>query len=243
MNFFGLLGNKQPAAASAATAPADTNAAAAANTTAGNEAANGSDQQQQQQVTPESLLDKHKDLWQPSTTEQQEVQPLFAADQSKLMEAAGKLDFTKLIKPEQLQAIARGGDEAAQAFMQAINTVGQAGFANALSANVKLIEQALERKEAEFEARIPGAIKSFNIESSLDGDPVLKHPAARPVVGAIAKAMAIKNPDATPGELQEAALNLLREIAGEGQETKQAKQQQQQRDKAGTFDWDGWIAQ
>jgi hypothetical protein len=159
------------------------------------------------------------------------------------MEAAGKLDFTKLVKPEQLQAIARGGDEAAQAFLQAINAVGQAGFANALSANTKLIEQALERKEAEFEARIPGAIKSFNIESSLSSDPVLKHPAARPVVGAIAKAMAAKNPDATPGELQEAALNLLREIAGEGKETKAAAVQQQQREKAGTFDWDNWISQ
>ena len=159
------------------------------------------------------------------------------------MEAAGKLDFTKLVKPEQLQAISRGGDEAAQAFLQAINAVGQAGFANALSANVKLIEQALERKEAEFEARIPGAIKSFNIESSLSSDPILKHPAARPVVGAIAKAMSAKNPDATPAELQESALNLLREIAGEGKETKAASQQQQQREKAGNFDWDSWIAQ
>ena len=231
MNFFGLLGNKQPATPAAASEAAPATDQAAVTT------------EQSAAAAPESLLDKHKDLWQPSTTEQTEVPPLFAVDQSKLMEAAGKLDFTKLVKPEQLQAIARGGDEAAQAFLQAINAVGQAGFANALSANTKLIEQALERKEAEFEARIPGAIKSFNIESSLSSDPVLKHPAARPVVGAIAKAMAAKNPDATPGELQEAALNLLREIAGEGKETKAAAVQQQQREKAGTFDWDNWISQ
>ena len=65
------------------------------------------------------------------------------------------------------------------------------------------------------------------------------------VVGAIAKAMSAKNPDATPAELQESALNLLREIAGEGKETKAAsqQQQQQQREKAGSFDWDNWIAQ
>lgn len=234
MAFFGLLGNKSapaaPAAPATAAAPA-TEAPATETTEVADPAAS------------QSLLEQHKDLWQPATTEQTEAQPLFAVDQSKLMEAAGKLDFTKLVKPEQLQAISRGGDEAAQAFLQAINAVGQAGFANALSANVKLIEQALERKEAEFEARIPGAIKSFNIESSLSSDPVLKHPAARPVVGAIAKAMAAKNPDATPGELQEAALNLLREIAGEGKETKQAKAQQQQQEKAGAFDWDSWIAQ
>ncbi len=202
MAFFGLLGNKSaPAAEATAAAPA-TETSATESTEAAAPAAS------------QSLLEQLKDLWQPATTEQTEVLPLFAVDQSKLMEAAGKLDFTKLVKPEQLQAISRGGDEAAQAFLQAINAVGQAGFANALSANVKLIEQALERKEAEFEARIPGAIKSFNIESSLSSDPILKHPAARPVVGAIAKAMSAKNPDATPAELQESALNLLREIAG-----------------------------
>jgi len=231
MSFFGLLGNKSAPAAPAAPATAATETPAAESTEVAATAAS------------QSLLEQHKDLWQPATTEQQEEQPLFAVDQSKLMEAAGKLDFTKLVKPEQLQAISRGGDEAAQAFLQAINAVGQAGFANALSANVKLIEQALERKEAEFEARIPGAIKSFNIESSLSSDPILKHPAARPVVGAIAKAMSAKNPDATPAELQESALNLLREIAGEGKETKAASQQQQQREKAGNFDWDNWIAQ
>jgi hypothetical protein len=229
MSFFGLLGNKPAATA----APADAAAPAASPATAA--PAEGTQQQ------PESLLDKHKDLWQPSTTEQQEEQPLFAVDQSKLMEAAGKLDFTKLIKPEQLQAIARGGDEAAQAFLQAINAVGQAGFANALSANTKLIEQALQRKEAEFEAKIPGAIKSFNIENALSSDPVLKHPAARPVVGVIAKAMAAKNPDATPAELQKAALDLLREIAGDSPATKQTKQEQQQQETAGNFDWDAWI--
>jgi hypothetical protein len=231
MAFFGLLGNKSAPAAEATAATPATETVAAESTEAAVPAAS------------QSLLEQHKDLWQPATTEQTEVPPLFAVDQSKLMEAAGKLDFTKLVKPEQLQAISRGGDEAAQAFLQAINAVGQAGFANALSANVKLIEQALERKEAEFEARIPGAIKSFNIESSLSSDPILKHPAARPVVGAIAKAMSAKNPDATPAELQESALNLLREIAGEGKETKAASQQQQQREKAGNFDWDNWIAQ
>lgn len=231
MAFFGLLGNKPAPAADTTAATVATEAPATETTEAAAPAAS------------QSLLEQHKDLWQPATTEQTEAQPLFAVDQSKLMEAAGKLDFTKLVKPEQLQAISRGGDEAAQAFLQAINAVGQAGFANALSANVKLIEQALERKEAEFEARIPGAIKSFNIESSLSSDPILKHPAARPVVGAIAKAMAAKNPDATPSELQESALNLLREIAGEGKETKAAAVQQQQREKAGSFDWDSWIAQ
>lgn len=235
MPFFGLF-NDKPAASAAS---ADQAATTTTTPQAADQAAPATAEGVQQQT--ESLLDKHKDLWQSNITDQQEAQPLFAVDQSKLMEAAGNLDFTKLVKPEQLQAIARGGDEAAQAFLQAINAVGQAGFANALAANTKLIEQALQRKEAEFEAKIPGAIKAFNIENALSSDPVLKHPAARPVVGVIAKAMAAKNPDATPSELQEAALALLREIAGDSPATKQTKQNQQQQETAGVFDWDTWL--
>lgn len=235
--FGNLFGSKPAAAPAPAPAAGDANANANANAEATNNA-NANANADANANVEKSPLDKFADLWQPNKTDEQQNQPLFAVDQSKLMEAAGKLDFTKLVKPEQLQAIARGGEEAAAAFLQAINTVGQAGFANALAANTKLIEQALERKEAEFEARLPGAIKSYNIETSLAQDPVLKHPAAKPVVGAIARAMASKNPDATPEELQKAALELLRDIAG-GKVDKNATEVK--KEKAGDFDWDAWI--
>ena len=50
--------------------------------------------------------------------------------------------------------------------------------------------------------------------------------------------MASKNPDATPEELQKAALDLLRDIAG-GKVDKNATEVK--KEKAGDFDWDAWI--
>ena len=64
MSFFGLLGNKSaPAAEAAAAAPA-TETSATETTEAAAPAAS------------QSLLEQHKDLWQPATTEQTEVPPL-----------------------------------------------------------------------------------------------------------------------------------------------------------------------
>jgi hypothetical protein len=186
-----------------------------------------------------STLDKYKDLWQPTQQAEGETQPSFAVDQSKLMEAAGKLDFTKVIKPEQLQAISRGGDEGMQAFAAAMNAVAQASFANSLSASSKLIEKAMAAKEEEFAAKIPNAIKMHNIDSGLAADPVFKHPAAKPVVGAIARAMASKYPDASAADLQKMASDLLVDIAGKGAPS--AQEQQNKNKQAETFDWDSWI--
>lgn len=190
-----------------------------------------------------SPLDNFKDLWQPPKDEGQ-PKSAFAVDQSKIMEAAGKLDFTKLVTSDQVQAIANGGEEAAKAFLQAMNAVSQASFANALTAAVKLNEQALALKEAEFEARLPGAIKSFNIDSSIAQDPVLSHPAAKPVIGAIAKQIARQYPDASVKEVQEHALTLLREISGAAKADAKANTQSASEDTAaaGDFDWDAWIA-
>lgn len=188
-----------------------------------------------------STLDKHKDLWQPNQQTEGEAPPSFAVDQSKLMEAAGKLDFTKVIKPEQLQAISRGGEESMQAFAEAMNAVAQASFANSLSASSKLIERALAAKEEEFANKIPNAIKMHNIDAGLAADPVFNHPAAKPVVGAIARAMANKYPDASAADLQKMASDLLLDIAGKGPKQQAAAQAQSKQNDQ--FDWGKWLGE
>lgn len=234
--FFGLIGNKDSGAAPAG----DSKQGEGDQSQQGNQ--NASTTEPGDKGTATSPLDNFKDLWQPPKDEGQ-PQPAFAVDQSKIMEAAGKLDFTKLVTSDQVQAIANGGEEAAKAFLQAMNAVSQASFANALTAAVKLNEQALASKEAEFEARLPGAIKSFNIDSSIAQDPVLSHPAAKPVIGAIAKQIARQYPDASVKEVQEHALTLLREMSGAAKADAKTATQPASEDTtaAGDFDWDAWI--
>lgn len=221
--------------------PAETQQAATqqppAGTETNNQAATGENNQPASQEV--STLDKFKDLWQPTQQAEGEATPSFAVDQSKLMEAAGKLDFTKVIKPEQLQAISRGGEESMQAFAEAMNAVAQASFANSLSASSKLIERALAAKEEEFASKIPNAIKMHNIDAGLAADPVFNHPAAKPVVGAIARAMSSKYPDASAADLQKMASELLADIAGKG--PKQQAEAQAQSKQNEQFDWDSWL--
>jgi len=229
--FFGLLGNKEAPATQTATQTEETK----------NQSSNEQNVEDKvkDSTSKESPLDSFKTLWQPDKEET--IQPGFAVDQSKLMEVAGKLDFTKLIKPEQIQAIANGGEEAAKAFLEAINAVSQASFANTLAVSAKLTEQALAAKEVEFETRLPGAIKSFNIDSSISQDPVLNHPAAKPVIGAIAKQIARQYPDASVKEVQEQALKLLREISKVGEQPTGTATKRNEDEVAGDFDWDKWA--
>lgn len=190
-----------------------------------------------------SPLDQYSDLWQTDKSDKQgDPEPdIFAIDQTKLGEAAGKLDFTKVIKPEQLQAIARGGDEAVNAFAQAMNAVAQATWQSNFATSAKLMEEVFAKKEAELESRISSAIKNQNIDSALSTNPVFKHPAARPVVGAIARAMSAKFPEASPQELQAKAAELLAEIAGGKVNQDQNISQNKADTKTGFTDWDAWI--
>ena len=70
---------------------------------------------QSQQQPETSPLDAFADLWKP--VEGQAPEQLFPnVDPAKLMEAARKTDFAKVITNEQMEAIAGGGQNAVAAF-------------------------------------------------------------------------------------------------------------------------------
>ena len=167
-----------------------------------------------QATTPadtQTPLDKFNDLWK---TDPNAVtagnQPLFTVDSQKLMEAAGKVDFAKVIKPEQLQAITQGGDGAAKAFLEAINAVSQATFAQSALASTKIVEQAISRTKENFSAELPGILKKQSLSDSLrDSNPAFSHPAAQPILTALQAQLTQKYPNATVSELQGMAKEFL----------------------------------
>ena len=83
------------------------------------------------------LSDAFADLWKP--VEGQTPEQLFPnIDPAKLMEAAKKTDFAKVITDEQRQAIIAGGQDAVAAFTGAMNSVAQAVYANSALATTRL---------------------------------------------------------------------------------------------------------
>lgn len=199
------------------------------------------DNSQQPTQAPEGL-DKFNDLWQPvqSSTEGQNGQ-LFNMDPKQVMDAAKKIDFSKVIQPEQLQAISSGGQEAVNAFAQAMNAVAQTVYAQNTHVTAKMVEQAVQKTREQVLSELPQHIKRQNVSETLRADnPALSHPAAAPIIGALEQQLTMKFPNASSVEIKNMAVDYLSNFAGSfNKPSKQA--QGQQTGKADT-DWDLFLA-
>lgn len=160
-------------------------------------------------------LDSFKTLW--DTDPNASINQPFAlnADPAKFMEAAKTMNFGSIIPPETLTTINQGGEAATAAFQSAINSVAQATYAQSAHAAAKIVEMAVQKAEASFEARVPDLIKRHTAASGLREDnPIFNHPSAAPIVGALEAQMAKKYPNATANELRSMAKDYLTQFAG-----------------------------
>ncbi|MND22529.1 hypothetical protein D3C81_909560 [compost metagenome] len=186
-------------------------------------------------------LDKFKDLFTPLTAEQlaqnQDFNPdtMFASlEPTKIREAVGQIDFTKSISADDLAAISAGGNEAVAAFARAMNGVAQTTMAQGLLGSAELVKQAMKQANSGLDSRLGKAARQQMVQEALyKENPALRHPGAKPIVDALQQSLAVKNPTATPQELQEAASEYLNQfaamIAGKGGEA-EAKSEE-------AFDW------
>lgn len=154
----------------------------------------------------DSPMAKFNDVWQtPNTGNANDDQPIFAnVDPAKLMESAKKLDFTKVVPADTFAKIAAGGQEAAQAFAEAMQAVTQASFAQSALATTKIVEQAMSKQREQFDNRLPSMVKNLSVSEGLRAsNPLLNSPAVAPLVSALTQTLTVKNPNATSGEIQQ----------------------------------------
>lgn len=151
-------------------------------------------------------LDSFKDIWKnepvdPNAPPAQ--QGVFGnVDPKKFMEAAGKIDFAKVVTPEQLQQITAGGDGAMAAFASALNSVAQTTYAQSAFASTKIVEQALNRAKGDWMAELPAHIKQQTVKENLRADnPVFSNPAVQPIISALEAQLTVKYPSASAGEI------------------------------------------
>lgn len=163
---------------------------------------------------PASPLDDFNSLWQPDDKAGAAPEPLIKVDPKSLAEAARKTDFTKMITPEQLAAIGQGGENAVQAFAQAMNQVAQGVYAQSAFAATKIVEQAVAKAQERFSAEIPSHVKRLQVSDSLRSEnPALSHPAASPILGAIEAQLTMKHPNASASEITSMAKQYLDQFA------------------------------
>ena len=190
-----------------ATAP---NTGAASVGTAPNGVAPGN---QDANPAPATPFADFQDLWknEPIPEGQQAPQGVFGnVDPKRFMEAAGKIDFTKVVTPEQLQAISTGGDSAMGAFAAALNAVAQTTYAQSAFAATKITEQAMARAKDSFLAELPQHIKQQTVKENLRADnPVFSNPAVQPIISALEAQLTVKYPSASAGEITSMAKNYV----------------------------------
>lgn len=150
-------------------------------------------------------LDQFSELWknEPTDPNAPKSNGIFNnVDPKKFMEAAGKIDFTKVITPEQLQAISTGGEGAVQAFASALNSVAQTTYAQSAFAATKITEQAMARARENLLAELPQHIKKQTVSDNLRAEnPVFQNPAVQPIISALEAQLTVKFPQASAGEI------------------------------------------
>lgn len=185
-----------------------------------------------------SPLDKYQDLWKTDPNAAPKDSNIFNVDQGKLMEAAGKMDFTSVIPKEIVEKVKAGGEGSTEALLQAMNMASQLTFAQSTQTTAAVVESAVKQAREQFVAEIPGILKSHGISDRLkEQNPLLSNPAAAPIVEGLKRQLVTKFPNATAKELSDMANEYLNNFA----ETIKAPEKQAATSQAASKETD-WVA-
>lgn len=179
-------------------------------------------------TTNASPLDQFKDLWNTDPNAKAVVpESLFGnVTQANLQAAAKNNDFTKVITPEQIASINKGGVDAQNTMIQVMQAMAQKGFGDSAFTTTQIVEQALAKQQAAFEAKLPSLIKSQNVTDNLrTSNPIFTHPAAQPILDMFKNQALQKFPNATATEIQTMANSYLESFATAAQAPKLQAQQ------------------
>lgn len=162
-------------------------------------------------------LAKFKELWKvdPNKVDPSKAAPIFGdIDPAKLQEAAGKIDFARVLDQDTIAKISAGGQEAGSAFAAALNKVTQAAYAQSALASTKIVEQALAKQREQFEQMIPDMVKRASVSQTMRADnPLYSRPEVAPIIGALEFQLTAQYPNSTPAEISAMAKEYLQGLA------------------------------
>lgn len=152
-----------------------------------------------------SPLAAFEKLWEPSTNTTNPAtteQPQNVLSPELVQQVVSKVDFSKSISPEHLQAIASGGEQAQQAFTAAMSAVAQQVLSQSMLVNNKLTERAVKAAIEAQQKQLPDLLRKQSIEHhAKDSNPLFSNPAVKPVIEATQYQLGQKFPNATPAEI------------------------------------------
>lgn len=196
---------------------------------------------------PASPLAKFDKFWETDPTQSKSgpAQVFAGLDPAKIQEAAKKVDFSKAITPEQLAAIAKGGDEGMQAFALAMNSVAQTVYGQSAIATTKLVQTAVDQVRQDYDARLPSLLRKTSANEDLVKlNPAFASPVLAPITEALTEQFVKKNPNATAAEIQSQVTDVMKGIAatfGTPTDTTQQSGKKSAGRAAKTEDWEKFL--
>lgn len=185
-------------------------------------------------------IDKFSKVWETAPTgPTNNPAPGEGLTPEKMLEAASKVDFSKVLDQASLQKITAGGEEAVQALVSLLNKTAQTVYGQSTVVAKKLVDQAVEQSEARFAERIPSMVRRQATKDGLvNENPAFNHPAVAPFVEAIQQQLGQKYPNATATELQALAKEYFQ---GAAQVLNPAKPASKTSSGPEQIDWDSWV--
>jgi hypothetical protein len=207
-----------------------------------------------QQTAPNGLIPDNTDaspvakfntLWEPPKPEVgnnlQQKSDRMTAEQ--MMEAAQKVDFTKVLDQETLAKITAGGEGAVQALVDSLNKTAQNVFAQSTIVTQTLVDRASAKTRDELSAQIPSLVKRQNFSQQLLADnPAFAHPAVAPMITALQSQLQEKYPKATQAELKQLASEYLTGVAEIVTPKQKTNASNQSMDPSDAVDWEKYLS-
>lgn len=135
-------------------------------------------------------------------------------DPKAIAEASKTNDFRNVVTKDMQASILKGGPEAVNAMMEAMNSMAQKSFGDSAIASTKLIDKALADQRKQFEAALPGIIKSQTSGETLRAaDPLFSNPAVAPMINMVKSQVAAKYPDASSAEQAKMVQDYVKQFA------------------------------
>lgn len=241
MSWFNLGGQQQQKQQQAQSAPNNPS-------TSGGLPQNNQQQQQQQSQqesqnqqsnqsgqSPTNPLDSFMSLWDNTNQQQQEAPPSFNLNPEEVKKISSSMRFTDGISQEQFQQ-AMSGDQ--QAFFAMMDHVGRQAYATALQHGGALTDRFVGARSEYENKKVPSQVKKELVSANLQSAVNVQHPVIRKELTRIAEAMHSQNPDASPAEIAQAAVDYFSQIS----QAMTGQQQQEQQSKGDQpVDWDKFF--
>lgn len=165
-------------------------------------------------------------------------------DQTKFAENVGKMDFSKAIKPETMASILEGGEKAAAAYPDLINSIGRQAFTMAFNASTKMTNAAATNIEKRFmDDLIPNSIQNRIVDDTLTQDNALaSNPKFAPIYKGVKAQFQKKFPKASPQQISQAVAKYMQDYHTELSPKKVEDDNTKKLQKgSGDADWESWI--